>query len=638
MIRWIRYRRLACLAVGVLMAFSTLLGWLFHRQVGSHSRFKEEARKNIAYKRVFPGRRGGIADARGILLATSVPVKTVCADPSLVAPHRHLLAATLAPLLGLPEPTVLQRLEPRLIPRVVNGTNTVITSRYAVLQHKVPLDQFQIITQQVAALQFGVDEKKLRSRERLLLRAIRYRGIFAADDYERQYPNGALAAQVLGFVASGQSEKDEGTVFEDEGVAGLELTFDEQLNGVHGWQTGDGRVPAHSGQTVVLTLDASAQYIVETELARAAEKHRPQGMVGIVVRPATGDVLAMASWPTFDPNRSGTNNAAVRNRAISDIFEPGSTFKAVTIAAALERGVITLDEQVFCEQGRWRFSAKDRPLHDHHAYGTLSFESVVAKSSNIGTAKAAERLGAQGLYEAVSRFGFGRPTLIPLPGEQRGIVRPVDKWTRSSLVHVPIGHEVAATPLQMIMATAAIANGGLYNSPHLVERFEDESGRLIARYPRLPARRVLTEAAAREITRALKTVVSKEGTASAARLDHYTVAGKTGTADKWNPAGYNTGKYYSSFVGFLPADRPEVCILVGMDEPDTRYGHMGSVVAAPTFKAIAERIANYLRLAPDVIPEPERPTVQPGPDGAPAWLANRSFASAPRPSASARSR
>lgn len=626
MIRLIRYRRLATLAVLVLTAFAGLAGWLFHRQVQQHTRFVEEARRNVNYKRLSPARRGGIADARGILLATSVPVKTVCADPALVAPHRGLLAATLAPLLDMPFPTVLQRLEPRLITRVVDGTNLVVTSRYVVLKHKVPLEQFRAITQQVAHLQFGIEESKLRSADRHLLRAIRKDGVFAIDDYQREYPNGALAAHVLGFVASGETEKDEGTVFEDTGVAGIEWSFNRQLNGVHGWQTSESRVPPRPGQTVVLTLDANIQYIVETELAAAAAKQRPQGMVGIVLRPATGELLAMASWPTYDPALPGTNQAAIRNRAISDMFEPGSTFKAVTIGAALEAGVITLDEQVDCEQGHWRYSPRDKPLGDFHGYGLLSYELVVAKSSNIGTAKAAERLGAPRLYDAVRRFGFGTPTMIPLPGEARGIVHPLEQWRRSSLVHVPIGHEVAATPLQMVLASATIANGGMYVAPRLVDRLEDEQGNVVGRYPQPPPRRVLSEAAAREVTRALKAVVSPVGTGSRARLERYTVAGKTGTADKAVAGGYISGQYYSSFIGFFPSERPEVCILVGLDEPDKQYGHLGGIVAAPVFRAIAERVANYLRIPPDITPESDRPSGPGGPDGTPTLIVNRSLA------------
>ncbi|MBE7499837.1 MAG: penicillin-binding protein 2 [Verrucomicrobiales bacterium] len=625
MLRLIRYRRLAVLTACVILAYVGLLGWLFHRQVEQHARFEQEARKNVTFKRVLPARRGGIADARGVLLATSVPVKTVCADPALVAPQRQLLARELAPLLDLPESFLLGRLEPRLIPRVVDGSNVVVTSRYVVLKHKVPLDQFQTLTQRVAQLDFGVDESQIPSRQRHLLRAIRSRGIFAADDYQRHYPTATLAAHVVGFVGSGESAKDEGRVFEDFGVAGIELAFNDPLKGVHGWQTRDGLVPPRGGQTMVLTIDASIQYIVETELARAAETHRPDGLVGIVVRPRTGDILAMASWPTFDPNRPGTNHAAIRNRAISDAFEPGSTFKAITVAAALDRGVITLDERVDCENGRWRFSARDKPLHDFHPYGVLTYDLVVAKSSNIGTAKAAERLGAETLYDFLGRFGFGARTLIPLPGEAAGVLHPLERWTRSSITRVPIGHEVAATPLQMVMGAAALANGGLYLPPRLVDRFQDEQGNVTGRYPLEPPRRVLSEAAAREITRALKLVVSPVGTARRAQLEHYTVAGKTGTADKWHDGGYDSGKCYASFIGFFPADRPEVCLLVGLDEPDRRFGHTGGIVAAPVFKAIAERVANYLRIPPDILPEsPASPST---PENSPAWLVSRSLAS-----------
>ena len=216
--------------------------------------------------------------------------------------------------------------------------------------------------------------------------------------------------------------------------------------------------------------------------------------------------------------------------------------------------------------------------------------------------------------------------MVPLPGEVRGIVHPLDRWRRSSLVHVPIGHEVAATPLQMLLAAAAIANGGMYVSPRLVDRLEDEHGNVTARYPQTPPRRVLSEAAASEVTRALKTVVSSVGTGSRARLERYTVAGKTGTADKAVAGAYNTGKYYSSFIGFFPADRPEICILVGLDEPDPAYGHLGGIVAAPVFQTIAERVANYLRIPPDLVPEGERPSGPSGPDGSPALIVNRSLA------------
>ena len=636
MIRPVRYGRLATLAVTVLLAFSTLLGWVFYRQITVHPRFREEARRNLNFKRTFPARRGGIADSRGVMLATSVPVKTVCANPELVAPQRVLLARTLAPLLELPAAAVLKDLQPRLLHRQVNGSNVVITSRYAVLKHKVSLEQWQQITQRMATLDFGVDEKKLKPRARLLLRSIRSRGIFAQDDYLRQYPNGSLAAHVVGFVGSGETETDEGYVFEDHGLAGLELTFDDLLNGTHGWQTGEVNVPPSPGQTLVLTLDASVQYIVETELAKAAEEFKPNGVIGIVVRPRTGEILAMANWPTFDLNRPGSNPAAYRNRAVADMYEPGSTFKTVTIATALEAGVLTLDERVNCENGRWRYGGSD--LTDSHPHQILTFAEVVEKSSNIGAAKAAVRIGAQRFYNSIRNFGFGAPTQIPLPNETPGLLRAPKDWSGISITRIPMGQEICASPLQMAMAVAAIANGGLWVRPRLVDHLEDGRGHVTSRYPIDPPRRVVSEATARELTRALKLVVSPEGTAPGARLDHYTVAGKTGTGQKSVNGTYHSGKYYSSFVGFFPADDPQVCILVAVDEPiKSAIVYTGGAVASPAFKAIGERVANYLRIEPDI--PAETSPMRPSPENPADLVANRSFVLNPtkgRPAATPR--
>ncbi len=635
MIRWVRYGRLVVLAAGVLVAFGALLGWLFYRQITMHPRFREEARRNLNYKRIFPARRGGIADSRGVLLATSVPVKTVCANPELVASQRGLLARTLAPLLELPEAEVLKDLQPRLLHRQVNGSNVVITSRYAVLKHKVPLEQWLQITQRMATLDFGVDEKKLKPRPRLLLRAIRSRGIFAQDDYQRQYPNGSLAAHVVGYVASGETETDEGYVFEDHGLTGLELTFDDLLNGTHGWQTGELNVPPSPGQTLVLTLDASVQYIVETELAKAAVEFKAGGAIGIVLRPRTGEILAMASWPTFDLNRPGSNPAAYRNRAVADMYEPGSTFKLVTIATALEFGVLTLDERVNCENGFWRYGGS--VLRDSHPHQILSFAEVVEKSSNIGAAKAALRIGARRFYDSIRSFGFGERTQIPLPEESPGLLSPPKKWSGISITRIPMGQEICASPLQMVMAYGAIANGGLWVRPRLVDHLEDGHGRVTSLYPVDPPRRVVSEATARELTRALRLVVSPEGTAPGARLDRFTVAGKTGTGQKSVNRNYNSGKYYSSFIGFFPADAPQVCILVALDEPAvSKTVYTGGAVAAPAFKAIAERVANYLRLEPDIPADPV--PNGPVPENPADLVANRSLALNPSKSPPAAAR
>jgi cell division protein FtsI/penicillin-binding protein 2 len=614
MIPRVRYGRLLALGLAVLLAYGGLAGWLFYRQVVQHGRFAALARENMNFKRVHPARRGNILDRRGVVLATSVPVKTVCADPSLLAPYRGLVARTLAPLLELPEDVLLARLEPRLVSRTVNGSNQVTTSRYAVLKHKVPLDRWQAITQAMSQLNFGVNEKRLRSFERERLKGIRARGLFARDDYWRQYPNGSLAAQVLGFVASGESEKDEGTVFEDHGVMGVEEVFDDRLNGTHGWTTRYGHQPPKPGLDVVLTLDASIQYIVESELARAAEQCHPAGAVGLVLVPQTGEILALANWPAFDPARPGTNQAAFRNRAIMDQFEPGSTFKGVSVALALEHGVLSLEETVDCEHGYWR----EARLRDAHPYGVLSFLQVIAKSSNIGAAKGVRRLGPERLYQGLRDFGFGSPTLIPLRGEVAGVLHPPRAWDGLTITRLPIGQSISATPLQMAVAYATLANGGVRVPPRLVSHLADESGAVVAQYPVEPPRRVVREAVAAEITRALKAVVSPEGTGKRARLEHYTVAGKTGTAQvSAGAAGYKPGKYYSSFVGYLPADRPQICILVSFLEPSLRTGYEGGALAAPVFAAIAGRVAAYLRIEPDILPEEPGPLPE-GPAG--PWL------------------
>lgn len=602
MMRMVQFRRLAALLGAVGAAYLGLLGWLFYRQVVLHPRFAALARENLNYKSAQPARRGNILDRRGVVLATSVPVKTVCADPVLVEPYRDLLARALAPLLEMPAAVLEQKMAPRLIGREVQGAPTYVTSRYAVLRHKVSLDRWQAITQTLSGLSFGVQEPKPSRRVLQQLHEVRTRGIYARDAYLRHYPNGTLAAQVLGFVASGESEKDEGAVFEDHGVAGIEAHFNERLNGVHGWSTREHRMPPSPGLDVVLTLDAGIQFIVETELARAAEQCRPTSAVAVVLAPRTGEILALASWPVFDPAQPGHDAEAFRNRAIMDQLEPGSTFKGPSLALALEHGVLHLDELVDCEKGYWR----EARLRDTHPYGELTFLQVLAKSSNIGAAKGVRRLGPERLYEGLRAFGFGAPTMVPLPGEVSGVLWPPRAWDGLTLTRLPIGQGVSVTPLQLALAYATLANGGVRVPPRLVSHLADADGRIVAYYPVEPPRRVVREAVAAEMTRALKAVVSPEGTGKRARLEHYTVAGKTGTAQvSAGRQGYKPGKYYSSFVGYLPADRPELCILVGFLEPSLRQGYEGGALAAPVFATIAARVASYLRLEPDLVPEPE---------------------------------
>ena len=284
------------------------------------------------------------------------------------------------------------------------------------------------------------------------------------------------------------------------------------------------------------------------------------------------------------------------------MFEPGSTFKIVAVSGALNERVVRLHDRFHCENGRLYFAGK--VLRDHHAYGELSVREIITKSSNIGTAKVAMKLGAHRLHNYISELGFGQCSGVPLPGEVRGILHPVSRWSKLSISRIPMGHEIAATPLQLTMAMSAMANGGNLMRPLLVDRLEDRDGNVVMQYKLFVFMIVIGEFSSQQMVKTLMTVVSEQGTARQARLDNYTVAGKTGTAQKPSKTrrGYEAGKYFSSFIGFLPAEAPRLCIGVFVDEPND--GYYGGVVAGPAFKVIAEKSANYLGLEPSGPVEP----------------------------------
>jgi len=399
-------------------------------------------------------------------------------------------------------------------------------------------------------------------------------------------------------------------LLETSGKDGIERSFDAKLTGVRGWRLTETDRPGHEvvplreqdvepqdGLNVVLTIDSVVQHVVESALAEAMEKHSPIAILGLVVRPRTGEILALAALPNFDPNFPGNASPdARRDRVIADVVEPGSTFKVVVVSGALNDGLVRLSDTFDCEHAHFHFAG--RILHDHESYGVLSVENIITKSSNIGAAKIGIKLGENRLYDYIRDYGFGSPTGLPLPGEIGGIVHPVKKWSKVTIAQIPMGQGIAVTSLQMMMAVCAIANKGVLMRPMLVDRLEDREHRVVAKYTPQRVRQVISEAAAEQMVTALKTVVSPDGTAAKAALAHYTVAGKTGTAQKsGGAAGYLPGKYFASFVGFFPADKPEVCISVMMDEP--RQGYYGGQIAAPVFKQIAERVANYLNIRPE---------------------------------------
>lgn len=605
-----QYRWLACMTFCVICGFGYLVYTLLNLQVLRHKEFSEAARNNT--ERTFfrqPG-RGDIRDRNGHLLATSKQVETVCADPKLIGTNYMRVAYQLAPVLGMSAAELGEKLRPRWIE---DKDGNWIEVQYAVLKRKVESEEWENVKAAMAALDFGVDETKLTQKQRAVYHRVRQKGVFTTPDQIRFYPNESLAAHVIGFVGMQERTTPRGKVLETRGQDGLELTMDSVLTGVHGWRLTetDGLrrevvafreqdVAPRPGLNVVLTLDASIQHIVETEVAAAHAKHSPISTACLVVRPKTGEILAMANLPNFNPNLLEEGNAdARRNRLIADISEPGSTFKAMVISGAFNDGTVNLNDPFFCENGRFRYGGL--PLSDHHPYGTLTVEGIIVKSSNIGAAKIGIKMGQERLYEVIRDFGFGSKTGIPLPGERSGIVWPVHKWRKPSITRIPMGHEVASTPLQTVMAMAAIANGGTLMKPMLIDRFVDEAGQTVADFHPTPVRRVISEEAARKMVTALKSAVATEGTGTKARLTYYTVAGKTGTAQKIINKQYSHEKHFVSFIGFFPADNPELCIAVFMDEP--KRGMYAGETAAPVFAKIGERAANYLAIAPEKKPE-----------------------------------
>jgi cell division protein FtsI/penicillin-binding protein 2 len=598
----VQYRRLTALMILLVAGFVGLGYRLVDLQWVQAGELRKQAIENT--RRTLPREphRGDIRDRRGHVLATSLLVRTVCADTSLLGPHYLEMAKVLAPLLGTNEAVLAQKLKPRVVR--TNEVGELVYDQYVPLKPKVRVEEWDTIQAGLLRATFGMNTNGWARRDprRVLLRNLRSKAIFTevVEDQLRQYPNAGLAAHVLGYLGA-----------DGNGMDGVEFVMNAQLRGVRGWRQYErdrrGRevvefrerdIEPRPGQNVFLTLDIGVQHIVESELAAAFEKHRPESVSAVVVQPRTGAVLALATLPGFDPNHPGEAPTALRrNRMIADVWEPGSTFKIVVVAGALNEGLVTLADRFDCEQGRFVFAGK--VLRDHERYGVLSVEQVIAKSSNIGAAKVGIQLGPDRLYDYIRRFGFGERSGVPLPGEVVGIVHPVARWSKLSISRIPMGQGIATTPLQMVMAMSAIANGGRLMRPMMIDRVEDETGRVV-RYEPQVVRQAIHAPAAAAMVQALKAVVATNGTALSARLDYFTVAGKTGTAQKPGPGGYQEGKYFSSFIGFFPADRPELCISVVFDDP--KHGYYGGVVAGPVFKSIAERAANYLNIRPDIEP------------------------------------
>src|ERR1043165_9839940 len=559
--------RCVLVCTGFIGLFSVFSFRLIYLQAIKHDEYAGLAAEKHVHRQIIHAERGLILDAKDEVLAQNVPLQTIVADATHLN-DRQATVALVSQELGIASSELAQKLAGE--------------RRYIVLKREVPAGT--------------------ANTQREKLRAQKLRRIFFERDAKRVYPNGSMLCHVIGF-----------TDFDDHGIQGIEASMEEYLRGQDGYRfieqnrAGQEIVPyrgqeraARDGYQVHLTVDLGLQNIVENEIDAAMAQYSPQKATIILMRPQTGEILAMANRPNFNLNqRSVAKPEQMKNGAVIDMMDPGSTFKIVTAAAAWNEKKVRPDTTIFSENGAWNYGG--RVLHDHRPYGELSVQDILVKSSNIGAAKLALSLGDQKFYEYIRRFGFGERTGVELPGEINGVIRPPQNWSKISITRIPMGHEVGVTPLQMTVAMATIANGGKLVTPRIVKSITTEEGKTISTFSPVVLRQVISPETAAQVGNALRGVVSDRGTAAAAAVPGFTISGKTGTAQKVDPrGGYEHGKYVVSFCGYLPSEHPEFVGLVVLDDAHTSNPELnyGGLVAAPIFARIAEKAARYLDLEP----------------------------------------
>jgi cell division protein FtsI (penicillin-binding protein 3) len=442
-------------------------------------------------------------------------------------------------------------------------------------------------------------QRKISPKETEAVKALHLPGVHFIRENKRYYPHSQLAAHVIGFVG-----------LDSKGLEGVELQYDGLLNGRQNVLTTEKdamgrRIMTAAGpyekeehyRNIVLTIDKQVQHVAETELSHAVQHWGAKGGMAIVMDPMTGKILALTSYPFFNPNQFiQYRPRSWRNRAVSDVFEPGSMFKAFLAAAVLEEKVVQPSDSFNCENGS--YTVYDRTIRDHSKHGYLTFQQVIKVSSNIGAAKAAEKLGKDRFYRYLCDFGFGEKTRVGLPGEAKGILQHPRYWSPVTLDTIAFGQGIAVTGIQMATALSAIVNGGVMMRPHVVERITNEKGAVVQSFKPETVRRVISEETSRKVMALLKTTTEKGGTGEKAVPEGYEVGGKTGTAQKVDSilGGYSEDKFTSGFMGFAPADNPKIVVLVVIDEP--RGSGFGGIVAAPVFSAIVEKVLPYLNVLP----------------------------------------
>jgi cell division protein FtsI/penicillin-binding protein 2 len=632
--------RIALLAAAVLAMFAGLEARLVFLHVIDRDellRSVDEARRQLI---VDSARRGDILDTHGALLATSRSIVVLGVDPQFIRIEDRSKWPQLASLIGVP------------LTDVETAFLTKTRAAGAVeLAHSAPAPDAMVITvgtpapaavaaQAVPQETDAEDETALDDPDKDGNRPIRWaklsdqvaesvyadvgklgiRGVYGRRVYRRDYPHNEMAAHIIGYVDSGEHP-----------VAGMEHYADFYLRGENGWLESekDGKshemaqfrtreVPAVDGFNVSLSIDATVQHIVEDELVKIAEQYEPEKATIVVSDPRTGFILALANYPTFDLNTfnklARDDQGRMRNVAAADEYEPGSVFKIVALSGALNEGLVTPQTEFDCTLTKIEYNGITRglPRDDDHYDHLLSVSEITAHSSNKGAAQLAMRLGDQRFYDYARAFGFGQRTGFPVGGEVTGDLKAPDKWDSLTITRMPMGHSVTATVLQMQQAMGVIASGGMLLRPQVIRQIRDSHGELVYSFNRIEERRVISEQTASTMAHMLMGVATTEGTAPAAAIPGFEVAGKTGTAEKLEPVEMANGKTvlrYSakhsvtSFVGFFPASNPQVEIAVVIDDPDARCppgGAFGGKVAAPVFKRLGERLIPYLGIRPTI--------------------------------------
>jgi len=504
--------------------------------------------------------RGTIYDCQGREMAVSVNVGSIYGIPRQIKQEGNFIIQQLCKILHLNT----RRLEKKLDPK----------QNFVWIKRKV--------------------EPDVANR----LKRLQFKGVGFCEESKRYFPSGGLAAQLLGFAG-----------MDNHGLEGTELFFDKLLRVndkakkgadlakfFSSEDFGQKLIPFAGPYDLQLTINKVIQYQAEKELADCCTTMEAKAGLAIVMEVQSGEILAMANWPTYNLNNFSQYPARFRrNLCITDTFEPGSIFKIFLAATALEEKVLGPSDIVFCGNGTFRIAG--RTIHDTHKHGWLSVSNVIKESSNIGSAKIGLLLGEEKFYTSLKKFGFGSKTGIQLPGEARGSIKPANRWTDLTTANISFGQGILVTPLQIINAVCCLANQGWWRKPKILKALKNEEGEILELPDSGPVRRVLSKATCESVTKMLEMVV-QSGTGTSAYLPGYRVAGKTGTAQKIDPESkrYSSKLFYSSFVGYFPANTPQIAILVSIDEP--RKEHLGALVAAPVFRKIAQSIIRYQNIVP----------------------------------------